>query len=228
MEKHVSDLVINGISGAAGGTYNSVRIDGIGTINGAVKARTFKANGLMRLKGDLAAEELECNGNMSVKGSLRMGTMKMEGMLQVGGNLRGESCELNGMISMRGDCELEELSGEGAFTVDGLLSAGHVDFGLHGQGKAKEIGVESLVIRQVHKSATWNRLLGGIIPKLKPELIAGTIEGDFIDVEYTNADIIRGNIVIIGQGCTIGTVEYRSQLTVHPGARVGREEKTGV
>ncbi|MFE4710021.1 MULTISPECIES: hypothetical protein [unclassified Paenibacillus] len=227
MVKQHGDLVIAGVGGASGGTYDTVRLDGVATVNGSVEARIFKGNGHVHMKGDLRAEELECNGNMNVKGSLKIGTLKAEGMVRIGGSLRGESCVLNGVISTKADCELEELTGEGAFTVNGLLSAGHVDFVLHGPGKANEIGVESLVIRQ-NNQGTWNRLLGGMFPKLKPELNAGTIEGDFIDLEYTNADVIRGNIVIIGEGCTVGAVEYRSQLTVHPGARVGREEKIGV
>lgn len=40
-------------------------------------------------------------------------------------------------------------------------------------------------------------MLSGIIPKLRSELRARTIEGDFIDLEYTIADVIRGNIVIV-------------------------------
>lgn len=227
MVKQHGDLVIAGVGGASGGTYDTVRIDGVGTVNGSVEARIVTGNGHINMKGDLRAGELECNGNMNVKGGLTVDTLKAEGMLRIGGALRGESCVLSGVISTKADCELEELTGEGAFTVNGLLSAGHVDFVLQGPGKANEIGVESLVIRQNNQGA-WNRLLGGIFPKLKSELNAGTIEGDFIDVEYTNADVVRGNIVIIGEGCTIGAVEYRSQLTVHPGARVGRDEKIGV
>jgi hypothetical protein len=53
------------------------------------------------------------------------------------------------------------------------------------------------------------------------------IEGDFIDLEYTTADIIRGNIVIIGPGCNVGRIEYRDQITVHPEAKVGKVEKIG-
>lgn len=227
MGSQYGDLVINGVGGSGGGNYDAVRIDGVGQVNGSITARTFKGNGHVSMKGNLSVAELESNGNLSVKGNLQAGLIKVDGMVTVNGRLRGETCTLHGMMSLRGDCELEELSGEGAFTVDGLLSAGHVEFGLHGQGKAKEIGVESLVIRKAH-SGGWNKLLSGIMPKLKPELNADTIEGDFIDVEYTTADVIRGDIIILGEGCSVGLVEYRSKLTVHPGATVGREEKTGV
>lgn len=66
-----------------------------------------------------------------------------------------------------------------------------------------------------------------MIPKLKIGLRAKLIEGDTLDLEYASADVVRGGTVIIGEGCSIGRVEYRSGLTVHPGAQVGEEEKIG-
>lgn len=219
-----SDLIVNGVSGASGGQYNNVKIDGVGRVSGSIIARHFNGNGHMRLNADLTATEMDCNGVMNVKGNLQFGNMKADGMLTIGGGVSGESCVLSGMMNIKGDCELERFTGVGGFNVGGLLSAGQLEFCLQGQGKASEIGVESIVIRQENKGA-WSKLWSGIIPKLKPELQVGIIEGDFIDLEFTTADIVRGNVVKIGQGCSIGRVEYRSKLTVYPGAKVMKEEK---
>lgn len=225
MEKNqLSDLIINGVSGAGGGNYNNVKIDGVGKVNGSIVACNFRGNGVMQFKADITTEEMECNGRMSLNGNLRFRNMKADGMLTIGGGLSGESCTLNGMMSIKGDCELENFTGRGGFTVGGLLSAGQMEFILQGQGKANEIGVESLVIRQ-EKPGVWSKLWSGFIPKLKSELHAGVIEGDYIDLEFTTADIVRGNILVIGNGCVIGRVEYRSKLTVHPGAKIVKEEK---
>lgn len=73
----------------------------------------------------------------------------------------------------------------------------------------------------------WNKLASSFIPKLKPELIAKMIEGDVLDLEYTNAEVVSGGVVKIGPGCNIGRVEYLSELTVHPDATVGKVEKYG-
>jgi len=220
------DLIINGVSNAAGGTYDRVTIDGVGKVKGNLTSNVFKGNGTLRIKGDLSARDLNCNGTMNVKGNLRFDTMKADGMFEVVGGLRGEHCILNGFIKVRGNCEVEDLNGEGGFTIDGLLSAGHVDFQLHGSGKVREIGVESILIRQAN-IGVWSKLWSGIFPQFKPELRAGIIEGDLIDLEYATADIVRGNKVIIGQGCSIGLVEYRSELMVLPGAVIGKEVKIG-
>ncbi|MEK3792760.1 hypothetical protein MKX42_13610 [Paenibacillus sp. FSL R7-0204] len=227
MEKNeLPDLVMDGVNTAAGGRYHSVNINGVSKINGALHAHTYSCDGVMKQKGDLTADELEMNGTLNLKGNLQVGEMKLNGVVNGEGSLRGERCVMDGMLKLKGDCELEELTGEGVFTVGGLLSAGRIEFGLQGQSEAGEIGVESLVIRK-KGNAAWGRLLGGMIPKLKIGLRAKLIEGDTLDLEYTSADVVRGGTVIIGQGCSIGRVEYRSGLTVHPGAQVGKEEKIG-
>lgn len=227
MEKNeLPDLVMDGVNTAAGGRYHSVNINGVSKINGALSAHTYSCDGVMKQNGDLSAEELEMNGTLNLKGNLQVGGMKLNGVVNGEGSLRGERCEMDGMLKLKGNCELEELTGEGVFTVGGLLSAGRIEFGLQGHSEAGEIGVESLVIRK-KGNAAWGRLLGGMIPKLKIGLRAKLIEGDTLDLEYTSADVVRGGTVIIGQGCSIGRVEYRAGLTVHPGAQVGKEEKIG-
>ncbi|MBP2110752.1 hypothetical protein [Paenibacillus silagei] len=227
MEKNeLPDLVMDGVNTAAGGRYNKVNINGVSKMNGALHAHTYSCDGVMKQKGDLTADELEMNGTLNLKGNLQVGEMKLNGVVNGEGSLRGERCVMDGMLKLKGDCELEELTGEGVFTVGGLLSAGRMEFGLQGQSEAGEIGVESLVIRK-KGNAAWGRLLGGMIPKLKIGLRAKLIEGDTLDLEYTSADVVRGGTVIIGQGCSIGRVEYRTGLTVHPGVQVGKEEKTG-
>lgn len=227
MEKNeLPDLVMDGVNTAAGGRYHGVNINGVSKINGALHAHTYSCDGVMKQNGDLTADELDMNGTLNLKGNLQVGEMKLNGVMNGDGSLRGERCVMDGVLNLKGNCELEELTGEGVFTVGGLLSAGRIEFGLQGHSEAGEIGVESLVIRK-KGNAAWGRLLGGMIPKLKIGLRAKLIEGDTLDLEYTSADVVRGGTVIIGQGCSIGRVEYRAGLTVHPGAQVGKEEKTG-
>jgi len=225
-KEQLPNLLIKGVSDAAGGTYDSVQIDGMCKIGDSISARNFQGNGRIRVNGDLSAGELNCKGTLNVKGNMRCGIMKEEGLLEIKGGLSGERLELDGVMNLSGDCELEVFKGQGSFAIDGFLNAGHMDFRLIGSGKALDIGVESIVIRQVGKGV-WNKLWGGIFPKLKPELSTGTIEGDNIDLEYTTAEIVRGNKVRIGKGCNIGLVEYRSTLTVDSGAVIRKEEKIG-
>ena len=40
------------------------------------------------------------------------------------------------------------------------------------------------------------------------------IEGDNIHLENTICDIVRGDNITIGKGCTIGTIEYSNKLII--------------
>ena len=53
-----------------------------------------------------------------------------------------------------------------------------------------------------------------------------TIEGDDIELENVEAEIVRGKYVRIGHGCRIGTVEYGENLEAEPGT-VSRSTQTG-
>lgn len=220
------DLSVNGVSDAVGGKYGNVKIDGVIKVVGDIEARSFKLNGVIRTTGSVKSESFECDGTLKVAGSLSAGKMRMNGLVNVEGALSGEHLLLNGLLKIKGDCEFERVEGEGGFDVDGLLNAGSINLKLQGRGKAREIGVESLYIRQGAKSL-WSKVWKWLFPKFKPELQAGVIEGDDIDVEHTKADVIRGSRVVIGKGSVIGRVEYRTELKVHPGATIGERVKTG-
>jgi cytoskeletal protein CcmA (bactofilin family) len=220
------DLNINGISNAAGGEYGKVNIDGIGTIEGNLSAMEFDVNGITKVRGSLLVDELDCDGILKVEGQLSAGKSVIDGRLKVLGSMRGENCRLNGTLNVSGDCELESFDAEGAFDISGLLNAGRMTVKLQNRGIAREIGVEYMQVRQARKNM-WSKLWRWMLPKFTPELQVATIEGDDIDLEYTVADIVRGNRVVIGKGCVIERVEYQLELKVSPGAKVQQEVRTG-
>ncbi|BBI35173.1 polymer-forming cytoskeletal protein [Cohnella abietis] len=220
------DLSINGVSSAGGGAYGAVKIDGIGKIEGSISSMIFNTNGIAKIRGDLLTEELDVDGIIKIEGQLSAGKSTVDGHMKVKGSLRGEQLKLNGMLNVEGDCEVERLEMEGSFDVKGLLNAGRMNIKLLGKGKAHEIGVEFIQVRRAPKSV-WSSLWRWMLPQFTTELHVTTIEGDDIDLEYTKADIVRGNRIVIGKGCTIGKVEYRSELKVHQGAKVLAEVRTG-
>jgi len=220
------NLIINGVSKAGGGEYGRVSIDGVGTVEGNIVSMTFDSNGMTKVHGDLVAGELDCDGHIRINGHVTAQKSIIDGNMKVMGSLRADHCTINGIIKIGGDCEIEQFNMEGAFEVQGLLNAGRMELRLHGPGKAREIGVESIQVRPASRSA-WSKLWRWMLPKFTPELHSALIEGDDIDLENTVADIVRGNRIVIGKGCSIGTVEYRTALKVHPGAKVGKEVKIG-
>ncbi|XID95851.1 polymer-forming cytoskeletal protein [Paenibacillaceae bacterium WGS1546] len=219
------DLVINGVSTAGGGEYAKVRIDGVGTVEGDVATERFDCNGMTKIRGRLHADSADIDGMFTIEGNLSARSATVDGHAKVKGSVKADGLAVNGLLNVAGDCEIEHLRLEGAFDVRGLLNAGELSVMLHGKGKAREIGVESIRVRRKSRGP-WGKLLTWIIPHYSPELETYSIEGDDIDLEYTEATAVRGNRVIVGKGCKIDLVEYRTELYVHPSAKIGKEVKT--
>lgn len=57
------------------------------------------------------------------------------------------------------------------------------------------------------------------------QLTAEVIEGDQLYLEYTHAEIVRGNTIEIGPGCVIKRIEYKTSLEVDESAKVDAQEK---
>lgn len=219
-ETKLPDLTINGMGRASGGNYRKVEIEGIGSAEGDVSCETFRANGVVTIRGSVRAGHFEMNGKMNGEGSLSAQSVVAEGHLNLRGRMHGDEVKLNGYVKLQGDCEAERFYLNGGFTVDGLLNGGSIDIVLYGRGQAKEIGGEFIQVQKSRNPSGWSRMFAWIIPAFEPHLFAGTIEGDDIRLEETTADTVRGNRVYIGPGCKIARVEYLSELVVHPDASV--------
>ena len=59
---------------------------------------------------------------------------------------------------------------------------------------------------------------------LRRELTTNLIEGDEIYLQNTNAKIVRGINITIGEGCNIGLVEYSGEIIISSESIV-REQK---
>lgn len=215
----LQDLSINGIGGGAGGEYRSVNMDGICKVLADVTAESFRANGVITALGSVQAKRFDCNGKMKIEGDLRSETARIDGMLTVEGAVQGDQMHVNGMLTCGGDCTAEKLEVRGCVDAKGLLSADTVDIRIQGKSEAREVGGEKIRISKASGNR-WAWLLKWAIPRLVTEFETELLEGDEIELENTVASVVRGNRVTIGKGCRIGKVEYRSELLVHPQAKV--------
>ena len=59
----------------------------------------------------------------------------------------------------------------------------------------------------------------------KGELTTELIEGDEIYLENTNAKIVRGNNITIGEGCNIGLIEYSGEINISSESIVKEQKK---
>ncbi|TYP68656.1 polymer-forming cytoskeletal protein [Paenibacillus methanolicus] len=213
------DLALNGISRAAGGAYRSVKMEGVCKIDGDVKAEDMAVSGVGKVYGGVEARTFVAAGRVTVAGPLTADRVRLEGQFTVRGGLYADKAVLDGALKVEGNCEAEEIVLNGWIRVGGMLNAGRIDIGLIGASKAQEIGGSSIEVKRAERGA-WAHLLQRVIPAFDPALEARMIEGDEVRLEATAAAVVRGDRVVIGAGCSIGRVEYKTELIVHPNASV--------
>ncbi|WP_336774930.1 hypothetical protein [Paenibacillus sp. MMO-58] len=231
MNQHVAgdairNLSITGSSSVMGGTYNSVKIVGEGSIEGDTSCAKLSCVGTLEVDGTVTADKMNIVGTCEVTGGLRGGELKTSGTVSVGGttqlrelNIAGtiesknhvysEQIKLKGMLHTLGDCEAEQFTARGIFEIGGLLNAGKLQIHLYRDCKAHEIGGGHIIVRK----AKWLHPLSFFFkPSSSARLTVSVMEGDHIYLENTIADIVRGNQVVIGPGCEIGLVEFKEHF----------------
>ena len=232
------ELVINGLGSSNGGHFSLVRLNGSGVINSDLECEELECNGSGTLKGNVAATNVNVNGNARFHGTIEGEKMKVDGTAKVAQNLlvknvkvsgkvnvegkvKAEQINIHGIFTVGGDCEAESFKGKYRFTIDGLLNADEIDVEVYGECRAKEIGGQTITVKQ-HKGS----FIGAIFkPFFKNQLETDLIEGDKIVLENTVAKVVRGHQVKIGPNCQIGVVEYTDEFSQDKNSTVGDIQK---
>lgn len=215
------DVVINGAGKVTGDIIcDQLKINGAGTADGAVRAEGITVNGTGTFSAKVETKEMTVNGDATVKAGLGVAALKVKGRLNAGG-IAAHDIDLRGELRSATNVAADTLSGEGAFRVDGLVNVGTIDFSLHGNSSAQEIGGESvrIVVGRTFVGASLLSLFG------EKKLTVESIEADAVTIENTTAKVVRGGDVTIGTGCSVDLVEYTGTLNRMPDARIGEERK---
>ena len=254
MNEHI-DMKISGSSTMPGGEYGSVSISGAGKVNGSLKCEELHCSGAAKVQGDVdCAGELHTSGAGKIAGSVRCGSLsasgdfsaqsvQVEGLASVSGSLRTERAltadELSASGSLEagsvhcrafrassacrvsGDIEAETAALSGAVQIGGLLNAETVEISANPAVRIHAIGGGTIHVLQKDMTTFL-----GIFRTSPGRARIGSIEGDDIELENVEAEIVRGKYVRIGHGCRIGTVEYGENLEAEPGT-VSRSTQTG-
>jgi cytoskeletal protein CcmA (bactofilin family) len=187
------------------------RVNGAGTSNGRVKSQSIVVSGTGSFNGEVQANEMTVNGDANIRDGAGIGRLTVKGNLAIGGSVAAHEVSLHGFLRIGGDCQAETFTGEGGFTVAGLLNSGNVDVTVQAPSSAREIGGERIVIRQ--PSGSIASLTGLLTVFSEKRLTAETIEGDVVWLENTSAKVVRGKQVTLGQGCIVDLVEYAESYT---------------
>lgn len=208
----LKDLKIVGDGTYPGGNYEKVAITGNGVVSGNVTAGEARFTGSCAVQGNASFRYFKITGQGDVEGDLISEEVKVTGELNVK-SIRTELLKIKGFLNSSGNIEVEEMNVKGGFDIMGSLNVGQLAVNLQiAPSSVKEIGGEEIMIKS---KSLLNR---------KYRLQAELIEGDRIYLEYTTANVVRGNDIELGPGCQIGLVEYRENFE-NKDSKVGGAKK---
>lgn len=250
------NMSISGSSSMPGGEYDKVSISGAGTVKGNLRCTRLHCSGAAEIEGDVCCtEEIRSSGAVRIAGSAQCGQLSasgsfhvetamqvqtrasVSGSVQIGtqltadeisasgclqaGSVRCRSYSGSGSCRISGDLEAETVSLSGGVEISGLLNAESVALSPNRLVRIGAIGGGQIRILPERTSGFL-----GLFRSTPDCARIGTIEGDDVELEYVEAEIVRGRNVRIGKGCRIGHVEYGAALTAEPGT-VGSSTQTG-
>lgn len=227
----LGNIKIYGESLIGEGTYNDVNIYGTATGDGKIICSKLKVLGEADFEKALTVDYAKILGTVtlqeevSINRSMIMGTLeskklfkfdeiKILGSVKIHETMKGNKIILKGAVEGKGEVEAERVEGFGMLDLDGLLNCEILDLQLaHSKSFVKEIGGKSIRISDVRKN---NSLLALTLMPFNNNVHfrSELIEGDDIDLRFSEVKLIRGHNVTIGKGCRIDRVEYTGSLNV--------------
>lgn len=176
------------------------------------------------MRGNVETETMKIFGEADIHGHVTTNDLNLRGAVHIKEHLVGGHIHGYGELKIEKDCEADSISLKGAVTIGKTLNAEKVNLYLHFEdSRIAEIGGE---IIRVTKSKALNVL--NFLKRFRydsAKLVAESIEGDEIYLEYTKAKVVRGKEVTIGPGCEIDIVEYQTSFQQDEKSKVIESKK---
>lgn len=245
-EKKLRNISIAGAGMIKGGEYDRVNIAGTGKISGDIQANVVKISGAGLVDGNVRAGDVTISGSAKIHGSVRTEQLTNNGSLSIEeevqayeiinngsiifhDSLKGSKVTSRGSFIVKDEMIVDEFKSIGSFWIKGSLAAKKIDVEISGKCEAEQIHCEDIeVTPSVFSFFTaiarfFVMLFTGKSTLLR--LKTKSIEAKRIVIENVEAEVIRGEDVVIGPKCEIGLVEYQNAIKVHPSAKVNQQVK---
>lgn len=201
-------------------TYSSGRIKNLGADYEVLNIR-----GSVFINQEVKLKEISSHGFSSFSSHVEANLLKNSGFCTINGN-----CQVNEIINAGTlkilHAKINNLTSSGKLTIEKSLSADnlhikgiiraftiqtkHLHLKLSGVSKIDRLNTEELNVDICRKS----------ISLFKKKLICQYIKGIKLNVSNTEAEIIEGNIVMIGKNCKVHTLYYKEDYSIAPNAIV--------
>ncbi|MBP5353844.1 MAG: hypothetical protein J6Y67_01750 [Lachnospiraceae bacterium] len=233
------------------GEYDSLRCIGRTYFKGRIQCRVFSSAGTLEaldpldpeLPVLLRAHRLYICGqchvprviaddalfyeNSSIRGELHVAhSLVIREKFTGRGLMRAESITMTGPVKHHGAVTCITLTARGYITL-GDISCNGLRIEYENQSSCRSIRAVNVLIHPMERSLPGRIFLKSWDREYSEFRARGDIRGSFIELERVSAATVIGDEVIIGPGCAIEKVLYRSHLYIDDTAWVGWYEPIG-
>lgn len=199
--------------------HGPLACSGSGQVEGPIRAQGLRTSGSVSAAGDIEiAEAASISGSLKTDGSLRAETLHVSGVCAAERGVRAGEIVVSGALKTPADVQAECFRSTGVLNIDGLLNAETVEIALHADNLIRSIGGGRVQVRRADSGSGF-----GILRRAR--LVCSQIEADEIDLEYTDAETVRGVNIHIGSECVIDRVEYSGSLRTEADCTVREKVK---
>jgi len=208
--------VIEGIGTLYGGTYDELRVEGIGKLKGSTQAKSVVIEGIFKGKGSITADKFTCEGIARIFKNIKAKEARVDGVLKLRrASLEADSLYCDGIIVCNKEVSADKI------VIDGLCSVAR----MYGDDIKLYYNIDNKYKRFVSfKGKSALRLYFGREINLD-YLIVDHIECTTLEAEKLHAKTVRARDVKLGKDCVVDYLECDGKLEVHPSCKIARSNK---
>ncbi|MFL1998226.1 hypothetical protein VYF65_004026 [Lysinibacillus irui] len=189
--------------------YEQLNIRGAVTIHQEVRMQKVSTHGHSSFYFPVIVQEFNSTGSCTLKDYCEIDELTNAGNLKV---KKGCVQKINstGKVIIEGKLQSEHFEALGVVKAAELV-ANHFQLKLSGESKIGRLQAENVMIKKDRVT---------LLPLFKKRLICHTISGKQLKLSYTNAQIVEGEVVIVGENCLIERLYYTDDYSIDSNAVV--------
>lgn len=192
-----------------------LKVKGTVILHDDVHAVTVDIFGHLSTRKNVATSKLKVSGDCTIGGYCQANQVNNLGSLRVR-NIQADHIQSSGYLSVAQEATTRSLYAEGAVRINRLIAKETIELRLGNRCTVKSMKCSgTITIRS-------SSMLLNFLMRPFHKLTCGTIEGTAITLYRTTAELVCGEDIIIGAGCTIREVRYSKCLTVDPTSKVDK------
>ncbi|WP_102273447.1 hypothetical protein [Cytobacillus massiliigabonensis] len=187
--------------------YEQLKIRGSVALHQEIHLKEISSHGFSTFHSHVAANLLKSSGSCAIKGNCEVKEIINAGNLKMK-NVRAAKLHSSGRLTIEETLHSEHLDSIGIITAK-EIQAKHFHLKLSGESIINRLIADAVCIEKDRKSIS-----------LKKKLVCQFIKGKQLQLAYTDAEIVEGDVVVVGSQCNIQTLTYTVSCTISPNAKV--------